>query len=402
MSVSKLAAVSAALLLVLGLPLAAGAKEEAKIQVLLVDDSNPSNGKGKGRSDGKMQSTFTEQQATFQVHVKQLIPGGSYELRARDLEATDPADGELIQAFTASSNGQVNLKIDLLQTGDAMNPPSDPRGKLISIYDPFLGEEVMSGWFYGDAVNDTPHTKVKEQTELDPVVETTEGSVSARYDMGPNGKGGLNLQLQNVAPDTTYEIHVEGAVNPIETLTTNSGGTAKLSLRTHPGKGKGSGKVKEHNKKGLLTIDPRRKLIEVKQGDVVVFSGPMLAQIPNLNDCGVGVETITPMLLDPGQVAGAGEVTTGVDESCDPIFGVAVSDLPAGDYALFVDDVDVSIGTPLTVADDGVGGTFGELRFDANPEASDPDELPLDFAVGSGSLVEVEQGATPFLSVTLP
>jgi len=398
MSISKLAAVSAALLLALGLPLVAGAKEESKIQVLLSGDSDPGNGNGKakGRSDGKMQSTFTESQATFQVHAKQLAPLGEYELLARESEDTLPEEAELIQAFTAASNGQVNLKIDLLQTGYTADPPTapiDPRGKLISIYDPALGEHVMSGWFYGDAVNDTPHTKVKEQTALDPVAETTEGSVSARYNMGPNGKGSLNLQLQNVAPDATYEIHVEGAMNPIETLTTNSGGTAKLNLRTHPGKGKSSGKVKEHNKKGLLTIDPRRKLIEVKQGDVVVFSGPMLAQIPNLNDCGLGEETIIPMALGPGQADIAGDVTTGVDESCGPIFGVAVSGLtpsalPVGDYAVFVDGDDVSVGTPLTVADDGLGGTFGELV--------------LDFAVGSGSLVEVMQGTTLFLSVTLP
>jgi len=398
MSVSKLAAVSAALLLVLGLPLAAGAKEESKIQVLLVDDSSPSNGNGKGRNDGKMQSTFTEGQATFQVNAKQLVPDRIYQVLARDSEAADPASGEMIAEFAAGSNGQVNLKIDLLQTGDTSNPPIDPRGKLISIYDTDQGVEVMSGWFYGDVVDDTPHTKVKEQTQLDPVDETVEGSVSARYDMGPNGKGGLNLQLQNVEPNTTYEIHVEGALNPIETLTTNSGGTAKLSLRTQPGKGKGSGKVKEHNKKGLLSIDPRRKLIEVKQGDVVVFAGPMLAQIPNLNDCGLGDETITLMALGSGQADIAGEVTTGVDETCGPIFGVSVYDLPTvidPIYTVFVDTVDV--GT-LTVIDDGMGGTFGELRFAANPA---PGELQLDFTVGNGSLVEVVQGTTTFLTATL-
>ena len=50
MSVSKLAAVSAALLLALGLPLVAGAKEESKIQVLLLGgDSSPSNGKAKAK-----------------------------------------------------------------------------------------------------------------------------------------------------------------------------------------------------------------------------------------------------------------------------------------------------------------------------------------------------------------
>ncbi len=168
MSFLRFTAALAALVLVLGLPLAAGAKEESKIQVPMVDDSSPGNGNGKGRHDGKLHSTFTEKQATFQVQVKDLVPGGTYQLRARDLEATDPMDGELIQEFVAGSNGEANLKIDLLQTGDAGSPPSDPRGKLISIYDVALGQDVMASWFYGDVANDEPHTKVKEQTELEP------------------------------------------------------------------------------------------------------------------------------------------------------------------------------------------------------------------------------------------
>ncbi len=86
----------------------------------------------------------------------------------------------------------------------------------------------------------------------------------------------------------SYDIHVDSDPVAIETLVPNPGGNAKLSLRTHPGNGKGNGKSKGHNKKGMLSIDPRRKLIEVKQGGAVVFSGPMLAQIPGLNVCGAG------------------------------------------------------------------------------------------------------------------
>jgi hypothetical protein len=370
MSFSKLAAVMAALLLALGLPLVAGAKEESKIQVPLVDDSDPGNGNGKakGRNDGKMQSTFTETQATFHVHAKQLDPDVGYRVLARESEPAIPGECEtaeeceasegceVIHESTEGSNGQVKLKIDLLQTGDETHPPIDPRGKLISICQG--AEIVMSSWFYGAADDDTPHTKVKEQTELEPVNESTQGSVSARYDMGPNGKESLSLQFQNVAPGT-YAIYVDGApvylnadLDPAD-LTPNAGGTAKLSLRSHPGKGKGSGKVKEHNKKGTLPsdLDPRRKLIEVMLGGEPAFSGPMLAQIPGLNDCGLGDESTIGMKLgpdfDPVQVDMAGDVTIGVDESCSPIFGVAISgatasDLPVDDYTLRVDGFDSS------------------------------------------------------------
>jgi hypothetical protein len=347
-----------------------------------------------------------------------------YQLLARESEDTLPEQAELIQEFTASSNGQVNLKIDLLQTGYAADPPTgpiDPRGKLISIYKPPAtlgeqGEHVMSGWFYGDRANDAGHTKVKEQTELEPVDGTvpdpgneTLGSVSARYNMGPNGKGGLNLQLQNLEPDTiyTYEIHVDDGLNPnpVGTLTTNSGGNAKLSLRTDPGKGKGSGKANGHNNKGTLEGDPRHKVIDVKLDGTPVFSGPMLAQIPNLNDCGLGDEATTGLELEPGQPDVDVDVTTGVDESCGPIFGFAVggtaSVLPAVDYTMLVNGTEV--GTPLEVSEDlSTGETFGELRFAVTPG---PDELLLDFAV-SGSVIQLKQAGTqtetPFLSVTLP
>jgi hypothetical protein len=419
MFVSKLVAISAALLLAFGLPLVAGAKEESKIQVpLKVDDSNPGNGKGKGRNDGKLHSTFTEKQATFQVHVKHLVPGGSYELRARDLEETPPADAEVIVDLPADSNGQAKLKIDLLQTGDSMNPPFDPRGKLISIYDTLLEQEVMSSWFYGIPESDTKHTKVKELTELEPAAAGTQGSVRARYDLRPNGKGRLDLQLKKVEPGT-YAIYVDGSpvnlngeLDPAE-LTTNPAGNAKLSLRTPPSKGKakGKGKGKGHNKKGTLSIDPRRKLIEVKKFndetppvEMVVFSGPMLAQIPDLNDCGdgQGADDPIPMERDAAPPTSEGWVTLGIDESCGPIFAVAVDDLLVGDYELSV--AGDAVETLKVAVVDGSDSTFGELRFAATPEAG---ELLLDFALVSGSLVEVrqgdiDQGYTTFFRFTLP
>ena len=360
---------------------------------------------------------------TISWRVYAILPDGCPLLEdcpCQPVAECNPEEGcELIQElFTAGSNGQVNLKIDLLQTGDETHPPIDPRGKLISIcQDSEEGSEVvMSAWFYGAADDDPSHTKVKEQTELDPVDENTQGTVSARYDMGPNGKGGLNMQLQNVAPGT-YQIYVDGdpltldGSTPAE-LIPNPGGIAKLSLGTQPGKGKGRGKVKEHNKKGTLSIDPRRKLIELielgetSEEDVLAFCGPMLAQIPNLNDGDLAAETVALMELGPEQMSGAGEVTTGVEEGCDSIFAVAVSGLLAGDYALCVDG-DPIPEVILTVAEDG----RGELRFEEKPETDEPEELLLSFPVGSGSVIGVTQWdpdpmavdcTTPVLSVTLP
>jgi hypothetical protein len=58
------------------------------------------------------------------------------------------------------------------------------------------------------------------------------------------------------------------------------------------------------------------------------------------------------------------------------------------------------------VADDGMGNLSGRADFDPTPDEAG--EVPLDFAIGSGSVVEVfaeGQSApanTPLLTATLP
>jgi hypothetical protein len=85
-----------------------------------------------------------------------------------------------------------------------------------------------------------------------------------------------------------------------------------------------------------------------------------------------------------------------LEENCETTFDVEIADVPAGTYDLYVDGALVA---SFDAADDGSGTVTGFVRFDPIPDAGEG-ELPLDFAVGSGSLVEVFDGlADPSVEV---
>jgi hypothetical protein len=201
--------------------------------------------------------------------------------------------------------------------------------------------------------------------------------------MRPNGRGKLSISMRHV-PAGDYEILVDGA--PVATLTPNSAGNAKATFRTRPNRGHGSGKVKPHRKKQLLDFDPRRKEILIQLSDQTpVFFGPMLAQIEGLNTCS---PTATDSPLTGG--TGSGVAALEIQENCETAFDVEIEGVSTLSYDLYVDDALVAT---FDAADDGSGTVTGFVRFDPTPDVG---ELLLDFAVGSGSLVEVfTAGADP-------
>jgi hypothetical protein len=261
---------------------------------------------------------------------------------------------------------------------DDVEAPADPRGKFLVIADGAdVSIEIASGWLYGEPQNDGPKTKIKELTDLAPDGDAApSGRVAARNDMRPNGRGKLSISMRHV-PAGDYEILVDGAL--VATLTPNSAGNAKATFRTRLNRGHGSGKVKPHRKKQSLNFDPRRKEILVQLSDQTpMFFGPMLAQIEGLNTCS---PTATDSPLTGG--TGSGVAALEIEENCETAFDVEIVGVLALSYDLYVDDVLVAT---FDAADDGSGTVTGFVRFDPTPDVG---ELLLDFAVGSGSLVEV-------------
>jgi len=369
------------------LPFTAGAKEESKIQIRLFDLTGSGNGNGNGRGGVRadVRTHLQGSKVTLQLRARGLDGDTEYVLLCKDTEdATDSAE---LTRFTTRSNGSANVTQNLAKTDD-VDAPADPRGKFLVIAEGAdLEMEIVGGWLYGEPQDDGPMTKVKEVTDLEPDEDASpSGSVAARYDMRPNGHGKLSISMRHVPADD-YEILVDGT--RVATLTPNPAGNAKADFQTRPMRGHGSGKVKPHRKKQQLNFDPRRKeiLIRLLADETPVFAGLMLAQIEGLNACS---PTSTDSPLSGGTASGVAALE--LEEDCETAFHVEIADVAVGSYDLYVDDALVA---SFDATDDGLGTVTGSVRFDPTPDAGE-DELPLDFNVGSGSLVEVfNAGANP-------
>ena len=126
--------------------------------------------------------------------------------------------------------------------------------------------------------------------------------------------------------------------------------------------------------------------------DTVAFSGEMKANIPVLPVDEDEGDAIT--LTSTGADADAtGEATIVVDEAGETTLTVGVAALPAGDYEVWVGN---ALRATLTVADDGAGGTSGEIVFATLTTGT---EVPLDFPL-AGNL-EIKQSGTIFLTASL-
>jgi len=370
-------------------PVPALAKEESKIQINL----DPLSGvAGPGRSNtSKLKTLFMPGTAGIQVQVQGLAPATEYLLLS---------DGIEITRFTTGSNGQANVKIDLLQlatTGDLGVAVVDPRGTFVTLNDGVA--DVQGGWLYGPVELDPSRVLVNESTNLAPdALAAPTGSATANYMMTPNRKGKLRISTIG-APVGDYEVWIDGVL--VGTMTTNPAGNASVEFRSDAphGNSGGNGKPNKPNKpkkqgnvKLPMDFDPRMALIELLQGGVVVFSGEMAAQIGGLNVC-LPFEAGAPLALAPGQAAGAGTVSFGQEDDCSRTFTIAVTGLAPGVYDLVVADVVVGA---LTVAADGTG----TVRFDTSPD--DLDELPLDFSLPSGATIAIELGGVEVLVGTVP
>ncbi|MBW2542724.1 MAG: hypothetical protein JRF15_11585 [Deltaproteobacteria bacterium] len=379
------------------LPFTAGAKEESKIQIRLTDLSGNGNGNGNGLGRGAVRAdVHTQLQGTkvvLKLRARGLDADTEYVLLCKDDEAA--ADSAELTRFTSKSNGSANVTQNLAKTDDP-EAPADPRGKYLVIANAAdETNEIAGGWLYGAPQDDGPKTKIKEVTELAPDADASpSGTVAARYDMRPNGHGKLSISMRRV-PAEDYEILVDGVL--AATLTPNPAGNARADFQTRPIRGNGSGKVKPHHKKQQLGFDPRRKEILVQLTDgTAMFNGPMLAQIEGLNTCSPS-SSETPLTANG---AGSGVAALEIEENCETAFDVEIRDVAVGSYDLFVNGVFVAT---FDTADDGSGTVWGFVRFDPTPDAGE-DEWPLDFPVGSGSLVEVMNtgddpgaGGTPVL-----
>jgi hypothetical protein len=382
-------------------PFAAGAKEESKIQIRLtaVNGNGNGNGWGAGAERADIRTHLQGSRVILKLRARGLDADTKYVLLCKDDEGA--IDSTELARFMSRSNGSANLTQNLAKTDDP-EAPADPRGKFLVIARVIADgaeapTEIVGGWLYGVPKDDGPMTKIKEVTDLAADGNASpSGNVAARYDMRPNGHGKLSISMRHV-PAGNYEILVtiDETPTPVASFTPNPAGNAKVDFQTRPIRGHGSGKVKLHRKKKHLSFDPRRKEILVQLAanpidpesePTPMFSGPMIAQIEGLNTCS---PTSTDWPLEEGTDSGV--ATLELQENCETAFEVKIGNEPEGMYDLYIDGVygDGPVANfNFNTVDDGSDTVTGFVRFVPTPNSAEG-ELPLDFAVGIGSLVEV-------------
>lgn len=141
-----------------------------------------------------------------------------------------------------------------------------------------------------------------------------------------------------------------------------------------------------------LDFDPSGQTIEVKQGATVFLSATAGSSTPGTCD----VIDVQPDMTNSGADADAkGKSRFRQDADCRRNFRVEVEKLALGDYDLVVGGITRGTITVQLVNTDALG----EIEFDTNPDQ--PGEILLTFDP-RGQVVEVKQGGTLFLSVTMP
>lgn len=255
----------------------------------------------------------------------------------------------------------------------------DPFGKLIQVAQ---GSTIV---LTGTLLASAPGVNVCTPSE------TT--TVLANVGPDPDASGDARLRIRD---DCRHDFRVEVEDLPVGAYDLVVGGTVRgtISVTNQPDASiKGEIEFSSNSDDELpLNFDPAGQTIEVKQGATVFLSAA--AGTNTVGSC--DVVNVEPDLVSSGADADAkGKARFRQETNCDRDFRVEVEDLPLGNYDLLVGGVVRGTITVQLVSAEAVG----EIEFDNEPDQ--PGELLLNFDP-RGQLVEVSQGATLFLSVTMP
>lgn len=120
-----------------------------------------------------------------------------------------------------------------------------------------------------------------------------------------------------------------------------------------------------------LDFDPQAAPIDLVLNDAILFSGVLLATLPDVNSCEAS-ELRRRLAPEQGGEASARLRTR---DDCDRDFEVEIEDVPAGAYQLRVGGV--ARGTITAAFDPTRNRVRGEIEFDSDDD--EPTELPLTF-----------------------
>jgi len=197
----------------------------------------------------------------------------------------------------------------------------------------------------------------------------------------------FEVEVEDV-PVGSYNLSVDGIIrSQIQVINTSSGTEGKVEFESPA-----------TANKLLLDFDPRDKVIEVLEGNTVLFSSEFTPPVGGTNPPQASgappfannIETKV-FFNNTGVIASArGEVE--LEQELNEVeFEVEIENVPLGNYSLFVGGVEKGI---ITVVNDD-GGQEGELEFRFPSETGKP---LLNFDP-RGQLIEVRQNGSTILEV---
>ena len=326
-----------------------------------------------------------------------VIPGASGKVRLKekkgvrdfDVEIEDVPDGAYTLSVGGIERGTIVVsggegEIEFSDGGD--DPEElplvfDPLGALIQVSQ--NGSVILSG----EALADAPGVNVCEASE-------TFGTLAA---VGPDADASGKTRFR-VKDDCDRDLEVEAEDVPVGTYEVWVGGVLRGSLDVaDDGFGKIEGEIEfdtDPDEPGevLLDFDPAGQTVEVRQGGVTYLATTVGDPTPGTCEL---IDTEPDMTSTGADGDAKGKARLRQETDCDRDLRVEAEDVPVGTYELVVDGI---VRGSFDVAD-VAGDVEGQIEFDNDPDQ--PGELLLDFDP-RGATVEVRQGATVYLTVTLP
>ena len=293
------------------------------------------------------------------------LDAGSYTVRVGGVP-----EGQLVSKGGRSATARFSSGGRL---GTAQVLDFDPRGNAIELESERGGvlEVEVSG-----PGSEPAGTMVEERTSLARTAAApAQGEAGAHFRLRKDGRTSFEVELNHV-PDGAYALFVDGIER----------GTIQVKL--------GRGKLEFDSAdagKLVLDFDPRGATLDVAQGGVIFFSGPLLAQSPGVTIC-TPSDARLALLPTAAAAGGHAELRFRTRTDCETSFDVELEDVAAGSYDLFVNGA--VVGVIVAAPDPLTGRIKGEIEF--STDTDDAEELPLTFDPANAS-VEIRQGAEAML-----
>lgn len=296
------------------------------------------------------------------------------------VEIEDVTDGVYDLFVDGVLQGTITVVAGRGEIDFSNNLDFDPFGKLIQVSQ--SGAVILTGTLLAGAPGVNVCTPAETDTALTNTGLDPDASGHAKLKVGDDCEREFDVEIEDL-PVGDYDLVVAGVVRgTISVVSTLDGTEGEIEFSSDS----------DDPDELPLDFDPAGATIEIKQGPNVFLTAT--AGAPNPGTCDA-VDTELDLIGSGADANAKGKSRFRQDVNCDRDFRVEVENLPVGSYELAVGSI-VRGSIAVTIVN---SEEFGEIEFDNEPDR--PGELLLDFDP-RGQLVEVRQGATVFLSVTMP